>query len=750
MTPKLPSARKSGRPSLNRASWPYEAYPPGRNEFNSMNRASSSPDYPTQRSLHAAQRIHQACGMWPTEFCKGFVPETWGVRLIESLSTLVSLVVAAENVELDQVRHRLKVFATSHPRSDRPRLRELDIAKVRKWLRGMGIDTKQTRRWNGRADDEDRTAESDRTKANSEPVDEIIALGFREDLSKYGDKNEEETEEDPDLTVEDEESAPHKRNLWSRSRDIGDIQDDEPMEDTIAANPRSGPAIINGQSRGSPVASSSASNAAESSACPRRDFQPPSRLAHDTSRSSIRRPEGLDEQASAPSAATTPRAFQSSTQPREPPSSQTTAPLTSASQNAQGAQRSGVQPLKQTASSVPGHPQTPVSFPATTPQGTTRPPQQQGSQGSATAAQNSVQLRAQSSASLPTPQSARQPDQQSSSQPSMSGTSSQSPSTPRAQASSQPALSRCTGTTSQASQSFQQQPNHRPSASINTTTQASLHSHLGGSQPSTPRPIAPARANKRPAPSSPVNTFTSTNNFINRTAASSSESLTAPLTKRQKTADIQCPSSQVTGSLDWNALLPTGDEFRASLKAASAALFPHIKSFEELLTSINDEHCRLTAFERSLRPTKNEQATEQEKAQDALKDVEKSMATENKLLRDLEDLYNKYPGDNELRTFLDKRRRTVREHEEVYTAVKIQLDKSASGLFKTDSKIALATKRIGQLEAEKAEVMKEKMGIDTAAKRLMLMSRFMEPGWQARLAMVEEALGEEVMQFAFS
>ncbi|KAL3584864.1 hypothetical protein FPOAC2_14645 [Fusarium poae] len=538
MTPKLPSARKRGRPSLNRASWPYEAYPPGRNEFNSMNRASSSPDYPTQRSLHAAQRIHQACGMWPTEFCRGFVPETWGVRLIESLSTLVSLVVAAENVELDQVRHRLKVFATSHPRSDRPRLRELDIAKVRKWLRGMGIDTKQTRRWNGRADDEDRTAESDRTKANSEPVDEIIALDSREDLSKYGDKNEEETGEDPDLTVEDEESAPHKRNLWSRSRDIGDIQDDEPMEDTIAANPRSGPAIINGQSRGSPVASSSGSssgsNAAESSACPRRGFQPPSRLAHDTSQSSIRRPEGPDEQASASSAATTPRALQSSTQPREPPSSQTTAPLTSASQNAQDAQRSGVQPLKQTASSVLGNPQTPVSFPATTPQGTTRPPQQQGSQGSATAAQNSVQLRAQSSASLPTPQSARQPDQQSSSQPSMSGTSSQSPSTPRAQASSQPALSRCTGTTSQASQSFQQQPNHRPSASINTTPQASLHSHLGGSQPSTPRPIAPARANKRPAPSSPVNTFTSTNNFINRTAASSSESLTAPLTKKTK------------------------------------------------------------------------------------------------------------------------------------------------------------------------------------------------------------------------
>ncbi|KAG8670792.1 hypothetical protein FPOAC1_004026 [Fusarium poae] len=690
-----------------------------------MNRASSSPDYPTQRSLHAAQRIHQACGMWPTEFCKGFVPETWGVRLIESLSTLVSLVVAAENVELDQVRHRLKVFATSHPRSDRPRLRELDIAKVRKWLRGMGIDTKQTRRWNGRADDEDRTAESDRTKANSEPVDEIIALGSREDLSKYRDKNEEETGEDPVLTVEDEESAPHKRNLWSRSRDIGDIQDDEPMEDTMAANPRPGPAITNGQSRGSPVASSSSSNAAESSACPRRGFQPPSHLVHDTPQSSIRCPEGPDEQASASSAATTPRAFQSSTQPCEPPSSQTTAPLTSASQNTQGAQRSGVQPLKQTASSVLGNPQTPVSFPATTPQGTTRPPQQPGSQGSATAAQNSPAINVHSEFSKLLDSSR---------------TSKLAASTVllyRHYFSGLPELSAATesptiGAYQYDSSSISILPPRRQS-----TIDTSAHRPCWG-------------ANKRPAPSSPVNTFTFTNNFINRTAASSSESHTAPSTKRQKTAGIQRPSSQVTGSLDWNALLPTGDGFRASLKAASAALFPHIKSFEELLTSINDEHCRLIAVERSLRLTKDEQAKEQEKAQDALKDVEKSMTTENKLLRDLEDLYNKYAGDNELCTFLDKRRRTVLEHEEVYTVVKSQLDKSTSGLFKTDSKIALATKRIGQLEAEKAEVMKEKMGIDTAAKRLMIMSRFMEPGWQARLAMVEEALGEEVMQFAFS
>ncbi|KAL7758431.1 hypothetical protein ACKLNR_010858 [Fusarium oxysporum f. sp. zingiberi] len=731
MTPKPPSARKRGRPSLNRA--------------------SSSPDYPTQRALHAAQRIHQTCGMWPTEFCKGFVPETWGIRLIEGLSVLVSLVVAAENVELDEVRHRLKVFATSHPRSDRPRLRKSDIAKVRKWLRGMGIDTKQTRRWNGHADDqsdEDETADSDGTEANSEPIDEIIALGPREDLGEYEDEDEEETKEDPDLTVEEEESAPHERNLWSRNRDIGDIPDDEPVEDTMAANPSSAPSKINGQSRGGPVASNSDSNTAESSARPRRSFQPPSRLVHDTPPSSIRRPEGPDEQVSASSAATTPRVFQSSTQPREPPSSHMMAPLPSASQNVQGAQQSGVQRLKKIASPVPGNPQTPVSLPATSPQGTMRPPQQPGSKGSATAAQNAIQLRAQSAAFLPTPQRARQPDQRSSSQPSIPATSSPMSSASRAQASSKPALSSCTNTTSQTSQSFQQQPNNRLSASTNAIPQASLYSHLGGSQPSTPRPIAPAVTNKRPAPLLPETVFTSTNSF-NQTAASITESVIAPSTKRQKTADIQCPSSQVTGSLDWNALLPTGDKFRASLKAASAALEPHIKSFEELLSSINDEHRRLTAVERSLRLTKNKQAKDQEKAQDALKDVEKSITTENKILRDLEDLYNKYPGDNELRTFLDKRKRTVLEHGEVYTVVKSQLDKSAAGLFKTDSKIALATKRIGQLEAEKAEVMKEKMGIDTAAKRLMFMSRFMEPGWQARLAIFEEALGEEVMQFAF-
>jgi hypothetical protein len=63
--------------------------------------------------------------------------------------------------------------------------------------------------------------------------------------------------------------------------------------------------------------------------------------------------------------------------------------------------------------------------------------------------------------------------------------------------------------------------------------------------------------------------------------------------------------------------------------------------------------------------------------------------------------------------------------------------------------ITLVTKRIRQLDAKKAEVIKEKIGINTAAKRLIFMSRFMKPGWQARLAMVKEALGEEAMRYAF-
>ncbi|KAJ0128675.1 DeSI-like protein sdu1 [Fusarium oxysporum f. sp. albedinis] len=305
-------------------------------------------------------------------------------------------------------------------------------------------------------------------------------------------------------------------------------------------------------------------------------------------------------------------------------------------------------------------------------------------------------------------------------------------------------------------QTVQQLSNQPPSSAW---TPQALYSHSASSQPSMPRPIAL----KRPARSSSGSTFIS----CNQTAANSSEFRTAPSAKRHKTMDDQSQLFQMSGSLDWNALLvrmipqpsllchnlttlqPSGNGFKESLKAASTALAPHIKSFEQLLTSISDEHRRLTIFERSLFSKKDELAKDLKKAQEALEDVEKTTATENKMLRDLEDVLNKYPRDNELRTFLDKRKKTIVEHQEVYTIVKSQLDNRSAGLSETENEIALVTKRLGQLEAARAEVVKEKEGVDKAAKRLIFMSRFMEPGWQATLDMLEQVFGDEALRTAF-
>ncbi|KAK2666956.1 hypothetical protein RAB80_017377, partial [Fusarium oxysporum f. sp. vasinfectum] len=225
------------------------------------------------------------------------------------------------------------------------------------------------------------------------------------------------------------------------------------------------------------------------------------------------------------------------------------------------------------------------------------------------------------------------------------------------------------------------------------------------------------------------------------TTASFAESRMAHSVKRQKTDDVQSRLSQRSGLLDWNALLPSGNKFKESLKAASTALAPSVKGFEQLLTSINDEHSKLTAVKGSLSSLRVELAKDQRKASDALKDVETSIATENQMLRDLEDVYNKCPGDKELLIFIENRKKTSNEHQEVYTIVKSQLNKSSAGLSKTESEIALVTERLTQLEAERAEVMKEKEGVDKAAKQLMVMSRFLEPGWQATLDMLEQVWG---------
>ncbi|RYC78127.1 hypothetical protein BFJ63_vAg18999 [Fusarium oxysporum f. sp. narcissi] len=233
------------------------------------------------------------------------------------------------------------------------------------------------------------------------------------------------------------------------------------------------------------------------------------------------------------------------------------------------------------------------------------------------------------------------------------------------------------------------------------------------------------------------------------TTASFAESRMAPSVKRQKTDDVQSRLSQTSGLLDWNALLPSGNEFKESLKAASTALAPSVKGFEQLLTSINDEHSKLTAVKGSLSSQRVELAKSQRKASDALKDVETSTATENQMLRDLEDVYNKYPGDKELLIFIEKRKKASDEHQEVYTIVKSQLDKSSAGLSKTESEIALVTERLTQLEAERAEIMKEKEGVDKAAKQLMVMSRFLEPCWQATLDKLEQVSGDDAVRTAF-
>ncbi|EXL63541.1 hypothetical protein FOPG_20185, partial [Fusarium oxysporum f. sp. conglutinans race 2 54008] len=74
---------------------------------------------------------------------------------------------------------------------------------------------------------------------------------------------------------------------------------------------------------------------------------------------------------------------------------------------------------------------------------------------------------------------------------------------------------------------------------------------------------------------------------------------------------------------------PSGNEFKESLKTASTALAPSIKSFKQLLTSINNKHSRLTAVKGSLSSQRDKLAKDQRKAKDSLKDVKTSTATEN-------------------------------------------------------------------------------------------------------------------------
>ncbi|EXL64278.1 hypothetical protein FOPG_19454 [Fusarium oxysporum f. sp. conglutinans race 2 54008] len=297
----------------------------------------------------------------------------------------------------------------------------------------------------------------------------------------------------------------------------------------------------------------------------------------------------------------------------------------------------------------------------------------------------------------------------------------------------------------QSSQSSQQEPGRWPVASTDWTSHA-LGSRLAGNQPSTPRSLAPAPtgSNKLPTQSSPGNSFIP----INHTMANSSAIRVAPA-KRQKANDSQSQLSETSGSIDWNARLPSGNEFTESLKAALTSLKPQIERLEQLLISINDEHRGLAAVRRSLYSSKDELAKDLEKAQECLIDVEESTATEEEIVRDLEGVYKKHPGDNKLRAFLDGRKKTVIEYQKVYIIVKSQLGKSSAELSKTESEIQSVNRRLDQLEAERAEVMKEKEGADKAMKSTMFMSQFMDGGWQASVDSFGQAFGDEAVQTAF-
>ncbi|KAH7191251.1 hypothetical protein DER44DRAFT_794798 [Fusarium oxysporum] len=272
-------------------------------------------------------------------------------------------------------------------------------------------------------------------------------------------------------------------------------------------------------------------------------------------------------------------------------------------------------------------------------------------------------------------------------------------------------------------QNSQQEPGRWPVASTDWTSHV-LGSRLAGNQPSTPRSLAPAPtgSNKLPTQSSPGNAFIP----INHTMANSSAIRVAPA-KRQKTNGSQSQLSETSGSIDWNARLPSGNEFRESLKAALTSLKPQIERLEQLLTSINDEHLGLDAVRRSLYSSKDKLAKDLEKAQECLIDVEESTATEEEIVRDLEGVYKKHPGDNKLRAFLDGRKKTVIEYQKVYIIVKSQS----------------VNRRLDQLEAERAKIMKEKEGAYKAMKSTMFMSQFMERGWQASVDRFGQAFGDE-------
>ncbi|KAK7583170.1 hypothetical protein V3481_012464 [Fusarium oxysporum f. sp. vasinfectum] len=673
----------------------------------------SSPEYPSGRAYHAASRIHEFSGMWPNELCKGFVPDRWGTLLIESLSALVSLVVT-NKVDIEEVRRRLKGHANHHPRTKYPQLRKSDILKARKWLRGMGIDTKHTNpnesvTVNDQSDDE--ICDSDASEADSEPFDEIVVLGLPEDhIKEDTDEDEDEVEEDEeeneeqhdepgqvqdgDAEEQEEEEdendldwaapkklSPPRERRRSSAREIVEIEDEtdeetvvDPGGDGFMMNDSPEPVQPNGLS-GPDHGTSTPDSASAASSRPRRSIQQPSRLVSDTPRSSVRQSNGSAEYTSATLAV------------RSPPGSQVPVPVPATSQR-------DMRPPQQP---------TPTASPANT-------------------MQNLVKPRPQSHTAVPLPpipgtKNAMQL-QRSNSQlsASTSASNSRSSATPRTQASSQPLASPRTSATSQTPQ--QQLGNWSPAS--NLVAPQGFYTQLANSQESTPDHLAASRGSKHPAESSP------TAAYVNNTPTNTSRSGA----KRQRTSNALPQQSQLPRAINWDAVLPSGNEFAESLKKFSGAIKPVAHKFEELLADINDEQLRLFALQSSLVHNKNGYTNYQKRVQDALQDVEKSTANETTTLRRLEEAHEKDPEDAEIRSLIKKRKQTIVEHKEVYVIVKSELDKSIAGIYKTDHEIAVVTKRLGQLDAERADVLREKEDAAKAAQRVNTMHCIMTLRWQ--------------------
>ncbi|KAM0193809.1 hypothetical protein ACHAPI_007465 [Fusarium lateritium] len=916
--------------------------------------APSSIDYPTERAQRAAQRIHKACGLWPADFAKGFGPESWSVQLTAELSVLIELAVGAKDVQLEEVRQRLKTLTAKHIRSDHQRLLRSDIAKVRDWLRDdKGVDTNRPRPSTGNMvtsditdgdeDDEDGDEDEDDADETEEEL-EIVAKGIEVDRGEY-DEDDDLTEEQKSEKSAEEHNTPHEdRKTHEISSDDDDIVEIVPP----ATGPRTKPngnfrvSSNNVNATPSPATrapyttatfakpSSASSNAASNTALnpkPNRNVvlgklhgatEGSSRSASSTSnkvtpsspkaaadypqtfRASIGMPKnnyvGSNKTPNSPAASspqtstksrsgiisapvgkldrrsganlvnsrkslpssqgnvasaagsssqansgtanpqsTSTNVLQTFTKsptlrtpsggtPRTRPSSPNTAPnnvVQSKPNDPSSLTRPNGPPKTNFARSNVAAQLTPASITrpnsqarstlSTTPSLSARPSPKRGGvlgptqaanepgvaynkpasttnvMNSGVAASNMISQTSPASSNTALTSTFRE---KVATAPSLIRSNSQTTASPsqsdRGQSSiAQPVLD----TTSKSARSNSQpeiDPSSAPSRlaisrprrniqppirQLYDTPQSSVRlSETGQSRkrpaesPTQGSPITPNSSLPQPATAtatttsnvstpqthivpaavpSPHTTPSHNNQSRSSVAGSHTNSGINPPAKRQKTTDIGTSRPFAGAALDWKTVLPSGNEFKESLRVATAILSPTVERFEELLYAIDEERRALANVQRTLQPRRDELAHNKASATDALKDVDKETSAEKKMVQDMEDLFAKHPGDSEFRAFIDKRKKFIMEHDEVRTVVKDQLDRSTNGLAKVERELSIVLKRLNQLEEERAAVIKEKEGADVAAKQLKFMSRFMEPGWQTRLEMLESMMGDE-------